>query len=328
MVSSPKIAILLATHNGETYLDEQLESLVAQDYSDWMILARDDGSSDRTVECLERWATREPRLQLLPPSEHPSGAASQNFSVLLEAALDTSAELFCCCDQDDVWHPQKLSVLSQSLELIETGADGRKLPSLVHSDLEVVDKTLNPIHPSFVQRMGLSPASEADACRLLSKNEVTGCAMIFNRALLEQVVPIPDQAIMHDWWIAVIAAYVGVLRFVSEPLVRYRQHDSNTLGARTIWHGLNPLTNWRKGWRRGNREYLRTVSQARSLYVHLNELSVPARQDIEQVRQYGQIAGMSRRQRLRAASRLSMWHGSLMLDSVLFARLMLLPRAD
>jgi hypothetical protein len=144
-------------------------------------------------------------------------------------------------------------------------ADSQALatPALWHHDLRVVDGDLKTIHPSFWAYMKLEIQSNA-LTDLLSRNSVTGAACMANRPLLTQAIPFPDDAVMHDWWLALIAATCGTITAVPQALVYYRQHGANTIGAKGFWHGLNPLTNWIDGWKRGNTEYRSLFPQARA----------------------------------------------------------------
>jgi len=109
---------------------------------------------------------------------------------------------------------------------------GKNTPILIHSDLRVVDEQLNEIAPSFVKFQGLPDPRKHDFPKFLYQNVVTGCATFFNRALLEIATPIPEQAIVHDWWFAQCAKLFGVLVYIDEPLLDYRQHGENSIGAR------------------------------------------------------------------------------------------------
>ncbi len=221
------VEILMATFNGAEYLFDQLESLRAQSYTNWSILARDDGSTDSTLEILRAFSQKYPeRFRLLEDDMSGQGAKS-NFARLLEHA---SAPYVMFCDQDDVWMPNKIEVLMQKMLRLETSM-GSNTPILVHSDLEVVDKDLSTIAKSFWKYQYLSPASGQGWNTLLVQNSVTGCATLINRALYQKALPIPEEAIMHDWWLALVAAAFGHLEAFPEPTVRYRQHMSNHTGA-------------------------------------------------------------------------------------------------
>ena len=108
-------------------------------------------------------------------------------------------------DQDDVWLPEKIAVLLGRMRRLEAEL-GQRTPILVHSDLVVVDSSLRKLHPSFWACRRLDPVRGATLRRLAVENVVAGCSAMINRALAEECLPIPQQAIMHDWWMALVAA--------------------------------------------------------------------------------------------------------------------------
>lgn len=224
---SKKCAILMATYNGQRFLQEQLDSLLTQTYSDFSIRIRDDGSTDSTVEIIKMFAADHPnRIHLDGVNKITIGPCA-NFSRLLEK---TDADYIFFCDQDDIWLPEKLEVLRQRLIAMES-MHGENAPLLVHSDLEVVDEYLNVLDSSFWHYQYLCPEKMQTLNRLLVQNYVTGCAMAINRTLAS-FGPIPKEAIMHDWWLALIATAFGHLEHESTSLIKYRQHTSNDTGAK------------------------------------------------------------------------------------------------
>jgi hypothetical protein len=225
-MDSPSIDVLLATYNGARYLRPQIESILGQEDVSFRILVRDDGSVDETPAVIEHYRrTRPDRFIRLSGSDH-LGAVG-NFACLLREAKAPYAAL---SDQDDVWAPHKLRTLVGAMRGLESryGAD---TPLLVHSDLTVVDETLRERHSSFWRYSGFDPR-DTSLPRLLIKNTVTGCATLLNRALIELALPLPQAALVHDYWLALVAGAAGHLGIVEEPLVAYRQHARNAIGAR------------------------------------------------------------------------------------------------
>ena len=233
-----EIYIVLATFNGARHLADQIESLTAQTEIQWSILIRDDASIDNTLNIIEKFKSKDRRVKVLNSKEPGGVSASVNFSILLTEAFNRGAEYVFCCDQDDVWEFNKLHVMLKKLKRLEGKG---KVPSLVHHDLAVVDESLQPIADSFIKMMQLHPSNEHNPQRLISRNEVTGCAMACNRALLEIALPISNQAVMHDWWLALCAGYFGRLAFVPEKLVKYRQHSDNTIGGKVLLARFEPF---------------------------------------------------------------------------------------
>jgi glycosyltransferase involved in cell wall biosynthesis len=226
--TGPPVDILLATYNGAKYLDAQIESLVAQTYPSWQLIIRDDGSSDGTQALLSAWANRLPNRITIVEDGRKNLGASQNFSTLLERS---SAPYVALCDQDDVWMPDKVTRTLAHLRKLEA-QHGFDIPLLVHTDLKVVDDRLASSAGSFWAHQYINPSNEKKLHRLLVQNVVTGCTAMLNRPLVEFAAPVPADAIMHDWWIALVAGAFGVISHIDEPTILYRQHGANDTGAK------------------------------------------------------------------------------------------------
>lgn len=227
-MSAPVVDILLPTWNGARYLREQLDSLQAQTFTEWQLLVRDDGSTDDTVALLHAAAQDDARIRVLDSLEPRArlGAAA-NVSALMTTAR---APYTMLCDQDDRWSPDKVVLTLDRLRGTER-TQGAHTPVLVHSDLEVVSEELTAIAPSFWQYRSLDPVKGTRFPRLLIRNVAVGCTMGMNAALRTLAAPIPSAAYMHDWWIALVAAAFGEIYAIDRPLLQYRQHGANTIGA-------------------------------------------------------------------------------------------------
>lgn len=222
------VDILLATYNGARYLPALLASLEAQTYAGFRVLISDDGSTDDTPLLLRDWAARlgDERVHILSfPTR--AGGACQNFGRLL-AASDADYVLFS--DQDDRWHPTKVARTLEALQTLES-PHGAQHPCLAFCDLRVVDADLTVQHPSLWAFQGLDVSAGLHPCHLLMENVVTGCAMGINAAARDLGLPIPDQAIMHDWWLALCCVFTGHVAAIQEALIDYRQHGGNDVGA-------------------------------------------------------------------------------------------------
>ncbi|MEX2469608.1 MAG: glycosyltransferase, partial [Pseudohongiellaceae bacterium] len=213
MNATPKIAVLLSTYNGEAFLDIQLQSIVEQTYTNHVIVARDDGSRDGTLALLREWQRQHPeRLYLIADCPDNLGARG-SFAWLVDYVLAHKAELeldrayLMFCDQDDRWFPQKMAVEVEAM-LAAEDAGGDDLPVLVHSDLRVVTEEEGLIAESFVRYQGLEIARNRFPNMVIS-NLVTGCTVLINEPLAHKAMPVPDDAIMHDWWLALVAAAFG-----------------------------------------------------------------------------------------------------------------------
>lgn len=233
-----RVVIAMATYNGGRFIEEQIRSIQAQSYSDWVLYIRDDGSRDDTVQKVLQFERKDHRVKLVRDMLGNQGAIG-NFSTLMKFALEESADYVFFADQDDVWHPEKLATMLGAMRELEL-THGAQTPLLVHCDLAVVNEVLRPIADSFVKYSRLAPTS-ADLGVLLCQNQVTGCACVINRTLLELACPVPHNVLMHDWWLALLASTTGKIGFVPKPLVKYRQHGENVLGAVSLGRRLKEL---------------------------------------------------------------------------------------
>ena len=220
------ITVLLAVYNGEKYLSEQIDSILNQTISDIKIVIRDDGSDDSSLKIIGKYAEKYPdRVSVI--GGEPTGSAAANFGELLKYADD---DYIMLADQDDVWNDDKAQKMLDCMLKAENGE--REKPVLVHSDLTVVDENLNVISKSFFNYQKIFP-DDLSLPRLLVQNYVTGCATMINRALRNKALPIPEGVAMHDWWLALTAAAFGEIVTVRTPLVLYRQHSDNQVGAKS-----------------------------------------------------------------------------------------------
>ncbi|MCI8764393.1 MAG: glycosyltransferase [Lachnospiraceae bacterium] len=257
-----QILVLLAAYQGAIYIAEQLDSILAQTVPRIRILISDDGSTDGTREILEYYQRKYPgqirlchrvKQGIFQDRDLEVPAPAMNFFWLLS---QEEADYVLLCDQDDVWHPQKVEKLLARMHEMEE----ENVPALVFSDMEVVDAALNRISPSFFAYSQCHP-ERTSLSEILVENPVTGGTLMMNRFLQRLVTEPPKACFMHDWWIALCASCFGRISCVKEPLSQYRQHGGNTLGAR---HTGSMEDLWERGRRQKEVEenYQRMFQQA------------------------------------------------------------------
>ena len=229
----PAIDVLLATYNGEKYLERQLFSVLNQSV-DVRILIRDDGSTDGTRAIIDRFATLRPDVVYPVRDTRGNIGVIGNFATLLD---QSTAPYVMFCDQDDVWLPGKIADSLDEMRAAEAEA-GNNTPVLVYTDAIVADDEARPIASSFFKFIGVDPRPH-DLKTIMLFNRVIGCTAILNRALVAGASPIPAEATMHDWWFALYAAAFGKMRFIPRGTLLYRQHSGNQVGAQR--YGLRTL---------------------------------------------------------------------------------------
>lgn len=220
--SNTSLAILLATYNSSKYLREQLDSLYNQTYTDWTLYVRDDGSKDDTIDIIGEYQSRYKNIVITKDNKGGLGAM-KNFIALVDSV---DAEYYIFCDHDDVWLPNKIEL---TIDAIKNGE--RLNPSkavVAHTDLRVVDENLNLICDSMWRYAKIKPEILKQRNYAFASCYMTGCTMGFNKkAKKELVVGMPDNAIMHDWWIGVQAIYKSaVIISIPQQTIAYRIHSN------------------------------------------------------------------------------------------------------
>lgn len=215
-----KVSIALTTFNGEKYLRPLLNSIFQQTYKPLEVVAVDDYSTDGTVEILKEYSKRFPLRYIVNKSRL---GFIKNFERAISLCEGSYVAL---ADQDDVWIPQKLEILISQI--------GDR--SIVCSDFSLIDGDGCLIAPSFRRDLNVPiPDFAKQFYSLVFINFVQGCTCLFRRDFKEYILPIPIEAMSHDWWIGIIATQRNGIAYVDRPLVMYRQHSKNTLGAKEMW---------------------------------------------------------------------------------------------
>jgi glycosyltransferase involved in cell wall biosynthesis len=224
------LSVALCTCNGERYLLEQLQSIARQTRLPDELVVCDDASEDDTAAVIGRFAERAGFKISLCQNVDRLGV-TQNFA---RAFSLCSGDIIVPCDQDDLWDPAKLAVLEEAFR------NQSDLLMAFH-DLALIGTKGEDAGPTPSQRtqwkcLGFGPQQQTKLNRgeafplLLRSNVITGAAVAFRRPLLQRALPIPDRFV-HDEWLGLVAAATGRILSIDRPLVRYRQHDAQAIGA-------------------------------------------------------------------------------------------------
>lgn len=259
MKNSDKVAILMCTYNGEKYIKEQIDSILNQTYQNFVLYIRDDNSTDNTKEIISYYVKKYNGKIIEVVDNKIAHSASKNFMFLLEYVYKLDIfDIFVFSDQDDYWEKDKIKVTVDEYNKIKS----KDIPILIHTDLTVVDSKLNTINPSFMKYSNLS-AKRNKFINYLIQNNVTGCTMLINRSLVDLIKFDIEYIRMHDWYFALIASAFGKVIFIDKPMVKYRQHNNNVLGAKNN-KGIRWIYNLLKNYKTTLKSIVELFKQAES----------------------------------------------------------------
>lgn len=225
------LSIAMCTYNGARYLREQLQSFAIQDRQPDELVIFDDGSTDETLEIVAAFARTSPIRVRVYTNKHTLGS-TKNF----ECAIATcEGDVIVLADQDDVWYEDKLSLIEQ--EFVRDPDIG-----MVFSDAQVVDDELNPLAYRLWEAVGFDRNAQQRFRKnphavLLQRSIVTGATMAFRgtyKSVILPIAPAAPNSWIHDAWISLVIASSAPVNYIPKPLISYRQHSRNQIGARKI----------------------------------------------------------------------------------------------
>lgn len=222
------VAVLLATYNGSNYIREFLDSLVAQTYTDFKLLIRDDGSTDDTLEIVRSYL---PGIDCEFIEANARLGPAKSFFELLTQAND-GFDFYFFADQDDYWHKSKIERAVDKLSAEKENV------ALYCSRLEYVDENL--VHIKYSRIPKIVALENA-----LVENIAIGCTIALTRSARRLIVENPpSRIIMHDWWFYIVIVAFGKVLYDEFPSIKYRQHSNNTIGVATnIFQDFNRRLN-------------------------------------------------------------------------------------
>lgn len=236
-----RISVAMAAYNGGQYIEEQLQSVLSQIGEDSEVIVSDDGSTDNTRDIVLGIAAEDVRVRLV---DGPQKGLIKNFENALSLC---SGDYIFLCDQDDIWHADKVETV---LESFENGAD------LVLHDAQMVDDEKHMIAASFFAWRGVRTGFAAN----MIKNSYIGCCMAFRKSILTLALPFPDEIPMHDQWLGLLAEKKGVVKLEERVLLDYRRHEGTATGSH---HGtFSFMWNNRKNMRHAIKVRLKELANA------------------------------------------------------------------
>jgi len=212
-----QLTVIMASYNGERYIEEQLDSILAQSYQKFNLLIADDGSTDSTMNILLNYQKKYKNIKIIQ-NINRLGVVS-NFENLISLV---ETKYISLSDQDDIWHKDKLLVSMKNIEKINI-----KTPALFHSDLTVIDDKKNIISKSFFKMRGYEFPVVKSLDIMLGRSGVMGNTIVFNQALKKEILPFPKSLEVHDYWIALVNELLGERISCNKSMIYYRIHNNN-----------------------------------------------------------------------------------------------------
>ena len=209
-----KVSVAMAAYNGERYICEQLDSILAQLSPDDEVIVSDDCPNSEMSDMVKKMAAKDSRIRYV---EGPCLGVIKNFEHALRL---TTGDIIFLADQDDVWLPGKVEAVKSEIQ---------KGSLLVMHDASVTDAELGITEPSFFAVHG----TKKGFVRNIIKNSYMGCCMAFDKRLKEYILPFPEDLPMHDQYIGLMAEKHGKVTLLNKPYLLYRQHGGNVTGGKT-----------------------------------------------------------------------------------------------
>ena len=267
MIKERSALIMMAVYNGEHYLRQQLDSILAQTMEDWELVVQDDGSTDGTKAILQEYCGRDQRISY---RENPTGChgAYCNFHALAAYCREKGPyRWYLFTDQDDEWLPDKLEVMTGLLS-------GTKKPALAFADMDVIDGEGNRIFDSVGDAMGCRYVNKAS---LFFSHIVFGCNTIMNDALF-RAVPAPDvhkeetKILSHDNYYAKFAAVLGDVIYSRQVTMHYRRHGENVTAGQKYSYGPARVLERMRDLQKLAKDHALTYSQSLIVISRLRDM--------------------------------------------------------
>lgn len=251
----PICVILMCTYNGQNYLLEQLTSIEKQTFTDWRLVASDDGSSDDTLRILSDFQKKmgKDKVEIF---NGPKRGYAKNFHYVCQISID-KGHYFAFCDQDDIWNPNKLEI---ALEILRKCKNHK--PGLYASTTKLVDEWGKYLSSSKI------PSKHLSFQNAIIENIAGGNTMVFNKRLASIFCSIPFELalVSHDWALyQIVTSTNGFIHFDRHPSVDYRQHSGNSIGGnQTLKDKIERFKRFFSGsfqfWMNDNLRYLKEIS--------------------------------------------------------------------
>jgi len=240
------VNVLLPTYNGDLFLKDQIESILNQTYKNIKLLIRDDGSSDKTLEIVKYFQSRDPRVVVLENKEGNNNGLVKSIEKLLNFS---DADVIFFSDQDDYWLENKIQIFIDNYTNSE-------IPTLIHSNCYVTDDKLN-IQYQFLNEVSNKKGLEDSLFHYF----VQGASVMINNKLKEILLPFPDNVYIHDRYFHIVSEIVGQRIYIDSSTMYYRQHGGNLIGSQSIFKKIKKNFKIKKFYLYKDKVFLQTLSK-------------------------------------------------------------------
>ncbi len=219
-LKNKKILILMATYNGEKYIQDQIESLLKQSYKNWNLIISDDESKDETYRIIMEYSNMYKNIDCIKHTPKDGALGNFNFLIKIAKGKINEYDYFMFCDQDDVWLENKVE---ETLKFMESKEKNEGI--LIYTDKQYVDEKLNYLNANSKK------LSQIEFKNIIHQTPAYGCTMMFNKKILENLEDIPKEFINHDHYVLIVAFLIGKIYYLNQKLILYRQHGNNVSGS-------------------------------------------------------------------------------------------------
>lgn len=224
------IEILMPVYNGEKYLAEQIDSILSQSHTEWILKIRNDGSTDNSQTIIEQYCKKYPDKIICIKNPIENVGLIKSLNILLK---DSTGDYLMFSDQDDIWLKNKIADTLMEIKKIEQKYPN--LPAMVCTDATCIDENKKIVAKSFFESQRFIKNVIGDKHKMLALNEVQGCTIMINKVSVPYIHPFPSDLIkIHDMWVGVIIAHFGHVSYLHKQTLLYRQHTNNTVGAQKV----------------------------------------------------------------------------------------------
>lgn len=226
------VSVALATYNGEKYIHQQIDSILAQSYQNFELIIHDDCSTDKTVEIIKEYTKKDRRIKF--KRNYANLGFAKNFESII---AECNGEYIAFCDQDDIWTEDHLEVLYRNIENKDVSCANAMLVDVEGHSLGFTMKEVTGV--------GSKMANEKIKYKLFHDNFIQGTAMMVRSSFCRKYLPVPPVVKYHDYWLALIASLEDRVIYKEEIILFYRQHENNVTSNikdsswRKIYNSLN-----------------------------------------------------------------------------------------